>query len=89
VSWAEFSSTALFVLIGYVLYRTLLVSSSPFDGNDEVNLAVSDRDLCARLLADVTGDLGQSRRMVLGEWSRRSPIRRVWEQISRLLERQQ
>jgi len=57
--------------------------------NDEVNLAVSDRRFSRRLLEDVERDLENSQQIVLGEWSRRSLVRRLSEQFSRLLERQQ
>lgn len=57
--------------------------------NDEVNLAVPDAGFAARLLEDVERDIGKSQPIVLGEWKRRSWFRRIGEQLSRLLERQQ
>lgn len=57
--------------------------------NDEVNLAIPDREFCHRLEEDVTRDLGDCQQIVLGEWSRRSLVGRIREQVSRLLERQQ
>lgn len=57
--------------------------------NDEVNLAVPDEGFSKRLLADVEADLTRSQEIVLGEWKRRSWPGRLWEQASRLLERQQ
>ena len=57
--------------------------------NDEINLAVPDRAFCRRLLEDVEADLARSQQIILGEWTKRSFIRRLWEQLSRLLERQQ
>ena len=71
-----------------------VVGTTNFDNrsfmiNDELNLAVPNRAVCSRLLQDVEADLERSLPIVLGEWKKRSLFRRLWEQLSRLLERQQ
>lgn len=71
-----------------------VVGTTNFDNrsfmiNDEVNLAVPDPAFAARLLEDVEADIADSQEIVLGEWRKRSLVGRVWEQLSRLLERQQ
>lgn len=75
---------ALWAVIG-----TTNFDNRSFMINDEVNLAVPDAAFCERLLADVEADLARSQAIVLGEWKRRSWAGRLWEQASRLLERQQ
>jgi cardiolipin synthase A/B len=75
---------ALWAVIG-----TTNFDNRSFMINDEVNLAVPDAAFCQRLLADVDADLARSQAIVLGEWKRRSWAGRLWEQASRLLERQQ
>jgi cardiolipin synthase len=57
--------------------------------NDEINLAVRDRGLAARLAGDVAVDLKESRRIRLEDWKARPFSGRILEQLSRILERQQ
>jgi cardiolipin synthase len=59
-----------------------------FGLNDEVNLAVLERGLTARLEADFARDLEQSRSISLQEWRRRPVGERVLAALGRLLERQ-
>ena len=47
--------------------------------NDELNVAVSDRDLAARLTADFETDLRSSRRLELSSWQRRSILEKARE----------
>ena len=60
-----------------------------FGLNDEVNLAARDATLAARLAGDFARDLAASRQVTLPEWKNRSLKERGFEQVGRLLERQQ
>lgn len=71
-----------------------VVGSTNFDNrsfglNDEVNLAAFDPHLCARLREDFERDLSNSREVSLDEWRKRPLFERGYEQVGRLLERQQ
>jgi cardiolipin synthase A/B len=71
-----------------------VVGSTNFDNrsfglNDELNLAVQDRDLAARILRDFAQDRRESRLITLRDWKRRSPVERVNEWLGWLVERQQ
>lgn len=71
-----------------------VVGSTNFDNrsfglNDEVNMAVFNRTLAARLQEDFTRDLAHSRPVSLEEWEGRPYLERAHEQVGRLLERQQ
>jgi cardiolipin synthase len=70
-----------------------VVGSTNFDNrsfgiNDEVNLAVIDRELAARLNEDLCRDLGKSHRVTCEEWNKRPLTERVVEWASWILERQ-
>jgi cardiolipin synthase len=60
-----------------------------FEHNDEVNVAFRDRDVTARVAADLEADLRQCKEVTLDAW-RRQPI---WEKligtVAWVLERQQ
>ncbi len=60
-----------------------------FGLNDEINLAVCDRELAARITADFQHDLAQSRLVTYEEWRHRSIFERAHELFGWLLERQQ
>ncbi len=49
--------------------------------NDELNVAVSNRELATRLLADLDVDLGRARRLELSTWRQRSWWMRAREQF--------
>jgi len=49
--------------------------------NDELNVAVSNRDLATRLLADAEQDIKNSRRLDLDTWGKRPFISKVREQF--------
>jgi cardiolipin synthase A/B len=71
-----------------------VVGSTNFDHrsfglNDEVNLAVRDRDLAERLNRDFEQDLASSRPVRLRAWRRRPIYERIHEWLGWLLERQQ
>ena len=60
-----------------------------FTINDEINLAIADESFCGRLSEDVVRDIGNSRQVSLEEWRHRPLHQRIYEQVSRLVERQQ
>lgn len=60
-----------------------------FGLNDEVNLAVRNRKLAARLNEDFERDLAESHQVTYEAWRKRSYRERIVEQVGRLLQRQQ
>ena len=71
-----------------------VVGSTNFDNrsfgiNDEVNLAVRDRAVAARLERDTADDLADSRRVSLNEWEHRPLSERAPEMLGWIFERQQ
>jgi cardiolipin synthase len=68
---------------------TTNIDNRSFEHNDEVNIALRDRGLAARLLEDYVRDIADSREMSLDRWRRRP----LWEKIVGpfvwILERQQ
>lgn len=71
-----------------------VVGSTNFDNrsfgiNDEVNLAVRDPALAARLEIDTARDLKESRRVSLDEWEHRPVTERAPELLGWIFERQQ
>ncbi len=60
-----------------------------FGLNDEVNLAVREPHLAARLKQDFEIDLSNSRRVTYDEWRKRPFTERIIEQLGRIIERQQ
>lgn len=70
-----------------------VVGSTNFDNrsfglNDEVNVAVLQKALAARLEADFAADLAESAAMTLEQWRRRALAERAFASVARLLERQ-
>jgi cardiolipin synthase A/B len=65
------------------------MDSRSFGLNDEVNLAVMDAKVAARLLEDFDRDLSQSRAISYDEWRRRPIIERFEELFGWVIERQQ
>jgi len=71
-----------------------VVGSTNFDNrsfglNDEVNVAILERNLAARLQADFADDLAKSRAVNIDEWRRRALLERVLAWLGRLFERQE
>jgi cardiolipin synthase len=71
-----------------------VVGTSNFDNrsfglNDEVNLAAHDHRLAARVAEDFARDRAESREMSYEQWRGRPLWERAYEQLGRLLERQQ
>ena len=70
-----------------------VVGSTNFDNrsfglNDEVNVALRNRDLAARLDADLREDLEQSQRITYEQWAHRPMKERVIEWMFRVFDRQ-
>jgi len=70
-----------------------VVGSTNFDNrsfglNDEVNLAVLQPALAARLEADFAADLASSAAVSLEDWRRRGLGERAFAALARVLERQ-
>ena len=68
---------------------TTNIDNRSFEHNDEVNLALRDRALAARLLEDYARDLADSREMSLQRWQRRPLWEKVVGPFVWILERQQ
>ncbi len=71
-----------------------VVGSTNFDYrsfgiNDEVNLAVRDREIALRLASDMAADLEQSRAISLEEWRHRPVTERATELLGWVIARQQ
>ena len=68
---------------------TTNVDNRSFEHNDEVNVAVRDETVTARIASDLLNDLSQSREVTLRDWEHRP----VWEKligtVAWILERQQ
>lgn len=70
-----------------------VVGSSNFDlrsfgHNDEINVAIRNREVAARLKQDFHMDLEQSRKVTLEEWKRRPILERVQGAVLQILKRQ-
>lgn len=63
--------------------------SRSFGINDEVNIAVLDGRLAARLEQDFQTDIAAARQVTYEEWLRRSPLERVNETVGWIIERQE
>ena len=68
---------------------TTNVDNRSFEHNDEVNLAVRDRTVTARIASDWLNDLSQSREVTLHEWEHRPVWEKLIGRVAWILERQQ
>jgi cardiolipin synthase len=68
---------------------TTNIDNRSFEHNDEVNIALRDRGLAARLLEDYVRDIADSREMSLDRWRRRPLWEKVVGPFVWILERQQ
>ena len=68
---------------------TTNIDNRSFEHNDEVNLAMRDRALAARLLEDYVRDLADSREITLERWRRRPAWEKFVGPFVWILERQQ
>jgi cardiolipin synthase len=90
----EYQPAMIHVKMLCVDERWTVVGSTNFDNrsfgiNDEVNLAICDPAVAARLEADMSADLQQSVRVSLQDWLHRPVTERAPELLGWLIERQQ
>ncbi|HET8546734.1 MAG TPA: phospholipase D-like domain-containing protein [Bryobacteraceae bacterium] len=65
------------------------MDSRSFNINDEINLAVADTTVAARLEQDFRNDVSQSHQITYDQWKRRPMIERAQEWFGSLYQRQQ
>jgi cardiolipin synthase len=68
---------------------TTNIDNRSFEHNDEVNVAIRDRDVASRLLEDWNRDVERSREVTLAEWRRRPLWEKLIGTVAWILERQQ
>ena len=73
----------------WAIVGTTNVDNRSFEHNDEVNLAMLDAALAARLLEDFERDRSRSDEVALDSWKRRPVFERVIGPLAWILERQQ
>ena len=89
----EYQPAMMHAKILIVDHEWSVVGSTNFDNrsfglNDEINVAILQKPLAARLEADFAADLAQSAAMTLEQWRRRALAERAFASVARLLERQ-
>lgn len=93
VSIHEYQPAMMHAKILIVDHVWSVAGSTNFDNrsfglNDEVNVAILQKALAARLEADVAADVAQSTAVTLEHWHRRALAERAFASVARLLERQ-
>ena len=73
----------------WAVIGTTNLDNRSFEHNDEVNLAVRDEQVTARLMADFNGDLTRSRELTFDTWNRRPMWEKLIGTVAWILERQQ
>ncbi len=73
----------------WAVIGTTNVDNRSFEHNDEVNVAVRDEAVAARLFADFKADIAHSREIVLDRWRRRPLWEKLIGSVAWVLERQQ
>lgn len=68
---------------------TTNIDNRSFEHNDEVNLAMRDPEVAARLLRDYERDIRDSEEITLARWQRRSLLEKIVGPFVWILERQQ
>jgi len=68
---------------------TTNIDNRSFEHNDEVNVAMRDRALAARLLEDYVRDITESEEVTLERWKRRPWWEKIVGPFIWILERQQ
>jgi cardiolipin synthase len=72
----------------YAIVGSTNFDSRSFELNDEVNLALFDSEVAARLAEDFERDLSTSVQVTLEDWQRRSLAERLFATVGIVLERQ-
>jgi len=73
----------------WVILGTTNFDNRSFEHNDEVNVAIRDRDLSARLTKDFQHDLLSCEEVTLDTWRQRPLFEKIVEPFAWILERQQ
>ena len=73
----------------WVVVGTTNFDNRSFEHNDEVNVAILDEEVSARLKKDFMADLRQCEEVTLDTWKRRSLFEKIVEPFCWILERQQ
>ena len=73
----------------WAVLGTTNIDNRSFEHNDEVNLAMRDPQVAARLLEDYERDIADSREITFAEWKRRPAWEKVVGPFVWILERQQ
>jgi cardiolipin synthase len=73
----------------WAVIGTTNIDNRSFEHNDEINIAVRDEGVAARLLADFDADAAHSREIVLDRWRRRPLWEKLIGSVAWVLERQQ
>jgi cardiolipin synthase len=73
----------------WAVIGTTNVDNRSFEHNDEVNLAVRDEAVTARIMADLRADMMASREVTLKDWEQRSASEKLAGTVAWILERQQ
>jgi cardiolipin synthase len=73
----------------WAVIGTTNVDNRSFEHNDEVNLAIRDESIAARIAADFNQDIEHSREITLHDWKRRPMWEKLIGTVAWILERQQ
>ena len=72
----------------YAVVGSTNFDSRSFELNDEVNLALFDTAVAARMASDFERDLANARQVTLQDWRRRSLVERLFANVCIVLQRQ-
>src|SRR4029079_14890015 len=72
----------------WAVIGTTNVDNRSFEHNDEVNLAIRDESIAARIAADFNQDIEHSREITLHDWKRRPMWEKLIGTVAWILERQ-
>ena len=73
----------------WAVVGTTTFDNRSFEHNDEVNLAIRNEAVAARIAADIQLDIARSREVTLKRWGRRSLFEKLIGPFAWILERQQ
>ena len=73
----------------WVVLGTTNFDNRSFEHNDEVNVAIRDEAMAARLTTDFLHDLSCGEEVTLDTWKRRTLVEKIVEPFARIFERQQ
>ena len=86
---AMIHAKALIVDEAWAVIGTTNIDNRSFEHNDEVNVALRDRAVAARLRSDFETDLAASDEVTLESWNARSAFEKIVGPVCWILERQQ